>query len=744
MIAVSPADTEAVKPAIKQANDAGIPVIMVNLLEPQEDIEVASYIGFDNTQAAKVSAYAVLDYFGGPGVLGAGDKVEVKPDDYLDLAWWEKTYGDADKNAIKANGSIIEGIAGTFFSQARVDGFNEVVEQYPGIEILGNPIAADWNREKGVKATENFLSRYKPADMNFIWAASNEMGLGAIQALEAQAAQRRRRAEGAAGRQGLGLHQRRDARVHGRDPAGQADRRDAPRVPGVGLVRHRVRRPARLRPGGGDEDRHPSPHRLRGQRGPVLSAARAARDRLGDDQERLQGMTLLEARSVSKSYPGVQALAGVDLSVDAGEVHALLGQNGAGKSTLMKIVAGSVTPDQGELELDGASIPLGSPDHAREHGIGIVYQELSLVPQLSIGENVLLGRWKPSRFGRLIGWKETFAEARKHLDRVGFDGDPSRPVSEFGMAERQLVELAKALSTDVRVLLLDEPTSALSDREARRLFTIIHELTLHDVAVIYVSHRLQELVEISDRVTVLRDGKVVENVRTRDVDEAQLARMMVGRATTLMRPPATEERRSTATGAVALRATGIARRPRLKEIDLELMEGEIVTVFGLMGAGRSRLAKTLFGLEPATAGRLEVLGRERRISSPVDAIDAGMGYVGEDRQGGLVPKMSVAANITLASLDSVFKGPLMNFDYERAEARRQVDDLAIRVQPPSTRRSRRCPAATSRRWCSRAGRARARACCCSTIRRAASTSAPRRRCSASCAAAPRRAARSCT
>ena len=390
-------------------------------------------------------------------------------------------------------------------------------------------------------------------------------------------------------------------------------------------------------------------------------------------------MTLLQARSISKAYPGVQALAGVDLSVDAGEVHALLGQNGAGKSTLMKIVAGSVPPDEGALELDGASIPLGSPDRAREHGIGIVYQELSLVPQLSIAENVLMGRWRRSRFGRLIGWKETVAEARKHLERVGFDADPSRPVSEFGMAERQLVELAKALSTDVRVLLLDEPTSALSDREARRLFTIIHELTLHGVAVIYVSHRLQELVEISDRVTVLRDGKVVENVLTRDVDEAQLARMMVGKATTLMRSPATE-RRGGPTGAVALRATGLARRPRLKEVDLELAEGEIVTVFGLMGAGRSRLAKTLFGLEPATAGRLEVFGRERRISSPVDAIDAGIGYVGEDRQGGLVPKMSVAANITLASLHSVFKGPLMNFDAERAEARRHVDDLAIRVQ----------------------------------------------------------------
>jgi len=183
VIAVSPADTEAVKPAIKRANDAGIPVIMVNLLEPQKDIEVASYIGFDNTEAAKVSAYAVLDHFGGPGVLGSGEKVDVKPDDYLDLEWWEKTYADADKNAIEAKGAVIEGIAGTFFSQARLDGFNSVIEQYPGVETLGNPIPADWNREKGVKATETFLSRFDAADMNFIWAASNEMGLGAIQAL---------------------------------------------------------------------------------------------------------------------------------------------------------------------------------------------------------------------------------------------------------------------------------------------------------------------------------------------------------------------------------------------------------------------------------------------------------------------------------------------------------------------------------------------------------------------------------
>jgi ribose transport system substrate-binding protein len=184
VIAVSPADTEAIKPAIKRANEAGIPVIMVNLLEPQDDIEVASYIGFDNSEAASVSAYSVLDYFGGPGVLGSGPKVEVAPDEFLDLEWWEQTYADADKNAPKAAGSVIEGIAGTFFSQERLDGFNEVVSEYPGIEILGQPIAADWNREKGVKAAENFLSRYSPSEMNFIWAASNEMGLGAINAAE--------------------------------------------------------------------------------------------------------------------------------------------------------------------------------------------------------------------------------------------------------------------------------------------------------------------------------------------------------------------------------------------------------------------------------------------------------------------------------------------------------------------------------------------------------------------------------
>ena len=180
VIAISPADTEAVKPAIQQANEAGIPVIMVNLLEEQEDIEIASYIGFDNSEAASVSAYSVIDYFGGPGVLGTGEKVDVEPDTYLDLEWWEGVYENADASAPRAAGAIIEGIAGTFFSQERLDGFHEVVDQYSGIEVLGEPLAADWNREKGIKAAETFISRFGPQEMDFIWAASNEMGLGAM------------------------------------------------------------------------------------------------------------------------------------------------------------------------------------------------------------------------------------------------------------------------------------------------------------------------------------------------------------------------------------------------------------------------------------------------------------------------------------------------------------------------------------------------------------------------------------
>jgi ABC-type sugar transport system ATPase subunit len=370
----------------------------------------------------------------------------------------------------------------------------------------------------------------------------------------------------------------------------------------------------------------------------------------------------------------VKALSGVDLSVDAGEVHALLGENGAGKSTLMKVIAGSVTPDSGSITLRGHPVQFGSRLAAIESGIGIVYQDLSLVPQLTIGENLVLGKWPRGRLGT-VDWTAVKAEARRHLDRIGFDIDARTRVDRLGMAERQLVEIAKAIESDVKLLLLDEPTSALSDRESRRLFDIIRELKSSGVAIVYVSHHLGEVLEIADRITVLRDGNHIETLDAADATESRLAMLMVGRQVGGA-PRRTGDREA---GETVLRARGLARAPRLKPVDLELIGGQIVGVFGLVGAGRTRLARCLFGLEPATAGVLEVFGRTVSISSPVDAIAGGIGYLGEDRSLGAVPRMSVGGNITLASLDRIARGPVLDFRAERQLAERLVRDLTIRT-----------------------------------------------------------------
>jgi ribose transport system ATP-binding protein len=321
-------------------------------------------------------------------------------------------------------------------------------------------------------------------------------------------------------------------------------------------------------------------------------------------------------------------------------------------------------------------VPPGSLATARAAGVTLVYQDLSLVPQLSVAENVLLGRWPTTRWGT-VAWERLGADAARHLERIGLQVDPRRRVGELGMAERQLVEIAKALSGEVRVLLLDEPTSALSDPEARRLFGVVRDLTAAGVAVVYVSHRLPEVLDIADRISVLRDGRLVGTVRAAEVDENRLARMMVGRpvgGAAAAPAPAGDD------GApVALAARGLARPPRLKPVDLELRAGEVVAVFGLVGSGRTRLARTLFGLEPASDGALEVAGRPASVRSPADAIALGIGYLGEDRAAGIVPRMTLAENITLASLGRLGRGALLATGQERQLARRFAEELGIRA-----------------------------------------------------------------
>jgi len=385
-------------------------------------------------------------------------------------------------------------------------------------------------------------------------------------------------------------------------------------------------------------------------------------------------MPLLELRDIRKSYPGVRALAGIDLTVEAGEVRALLGQNGAGKSTLMKIIAGAETPDSGSMRISGEPVPFGSPARAREHGIGIVFQELSLIPPISIGENVMLGRWVSH--GGMVDVRATEEAAATFLERVGLQLDPHTRTDRLGPAERQLVEIAKALSAECKVLLLDEPTASLSDPEARRLFDVIRDLTAQGVAVLYVSHRLPEVLEVCDRVTVLRDGEHVGDLEMGEADEAELARRMVGTAVDFVRP---HEHTFHSGGDVVIRATGLGNPPRLQPVDLEIHAGEVVAVFGLVGAGRTRLARTLFGLEPATVGTLKLSGRPVRFTSPQQAIEAKVGYVGEDRAAGLVPRMSVAQNIVLASLARLGSALLFDRRGERRLGARYVAELNIRT-----------------------------------------------------------------
>jgi ABC-type sugar transport system ATPase subunit len=321
---------------------------------------------------------------------------------------------------------------------------------------------------------------------------------------------------------------------------------------------------------------------------------------------------------IGKSFPGVRALDGVDLEVGRAEIHALLGENGAGKSTLLKILAGAQAPDAGTIHFDGREVRLHGPLHAQELGIVTIYQEFNLIPTLSIAENVLIGR-EPTRFG-LVDWRELDRRARAITDQVGLDVDPFRLVGDLSVAEQQMVEIAKALALDAKLVVMDEPTSALSDQEVQRLFAIVRNLKARGIAVIFVTHRLEEVGQICERLTVLRDGRPAGAAAVGEVTTEDVIRLMVGRDVERF----FAHRDGHGRREVVLRVSGLSRAQsaqdpqavRLDEVSFELHAGEILGLAGLVGAGRTALARALFGADPIEHGRIEVeagsSGRARR------------------------------------------------------------------------------------------------------------------------------------
>jgi ribose transport system ATP-binding protein len=378
-------------------------------------------------------------------------------------------------------------------------------------------------------------------------------------------------------------------------------------------------------------------------------------------------------RGIRKEFPGVVALDGVDLEVARGEVHVLLGENGAGKSTLMKILAGAQPKDAGEIELDGRRVEIAGPRHAQALGVGIIYQEFNLVPQLGAAANVFLGR-EPSRLG-WIDRRRLEADAARLLDGLGVQIDVRAPVRELGIAQQQMVEVAKALSLDARLLIMDEPTSALTESEIQELFRAIERLTATGVAVIYISHRLEEVRRIGRRVTVMRDGRRIASHDVGAVEIPELVRLMANRELTEHFP----KQRATP-GEEVLRVEGLTRGRVLRQASLRLRRGEVVGVAGVLGAGRTELARAIVAADRAETGTVTLKGRVVHARGPRAVVEQGVGLVPEDRKAhGLVLSLSVKDNLALPSQRRLSRLGVVDDRAERELARRKVEELRIKT-----------------------------------------------------------------
>jgi len=387
----------------------------------------------------------------------------------------------------------------------------------------------------------------------------------------------------------------------------------------------------------------------------------------------------LEMRNIVKTYPGVRAVDNVSLSVERGEVRALVGENGAGKSTLIKILAGAVQPDEGEIRLAGQTVRYDGPVEALALGIGAIYQEFNLVPQLNIAQNIMLGQ-APKKWGGQVDTAAMHRQAEAMLARLDVKLDTRRLVADLDVAQQQVVEIAKGLARDLRVFIMDEPTAALSQVETRHLFEVVQALKREGVAIIYITHRMREIFQIADTVTILKDGRLVETSPVRGLTSDAIVAKMIGRDLTDYYPP-----RGSAAGDVLLSVRGLSLRGHLDNVSLDVRRGEILGVAGLEGQGQRELARVMFGGLPYDSGQFLRDGQPVRITSPSDAITAGIAYVSDDRKrDGLVLIRSVGENVALPSLSRRKSGGL--FVDEKAE-RSFVNDLVQKLAIKITHRA---------------------------------------------------------
>ena len=384
---------------------------------------------------------------------------------------------------------------------------------------------------------------------------------------------------------------------------------------------------------------------------------------------------LLEVVGVSKSFPGVRALHDVNFHLDAGEVLVLVGENGAGKSTLMKILSGIYTRDQGIIRVDGEEVALATPAEAQQRGISIIHQEMNLAPDLTVAQNIFIGR-EPRR-GPFLSERALNRQTSDLLRRLGIVLAPAQLVGDLTVAQQQMVEIAKALSFDARVLIMDEPTSALTDTEVETLFRLIEALKAQGTGIVYISHRMEELGRLADRVTVLRDGEHIGDLDRSEISIPRVIEMMVGRAIAEGRRPVVAEGEDE----IVLRVEGLSTRSLLRDVSFDLHRGEILGFAGLMGAGRTETARALIGADPSTGGAIEVKGRPVRINHPADAVKHGIGYLSEDRKRlGLMLEQDVNFNTLLASI-SDYAGALgwMRDGRGRSVTKRYVESLRIKT-----------------------------------------------------------------